>query len=397
VARLESSADTPIPVRVVAQKIGEWIARLGEIWIDGQIAQVTRRPGMSTQFLTLRDPDANISLTVTCARGVLPDKVGEGSRVVLRARPDFYLERGTLSLRATEIRQVGLGELLARLEALKKLLAAEGLFAAERKQALPFLPRCIGLITGRASAAERDIIENARRRLPDVAFRIESVATQGASAVNEVVDALRRLDSDTSVDVIVIARGGGSVEDLLPFSNETLLRAVSAARTPVVSAIGHETDTPLLDFVADLAVSTPTDAAKRIVPDLAVELRELSALRDRARGSVRRRLSREAELISGLPERLRNTVQARIDRDRAEAGALRDRARRRAAGLVESAGTDLGHVRARLRSLSPQSTLERGYAVVRRRTDGAVVRDAADASGELRIRVARGEFDAFAK
>ncbi|PZS18279.1 MAG: exodeoxyribonuclease VII large subunit [Pseudonocardiales bacterium] len=396
-ARLESSADTPIPVRVVAQKIGEWIARLGEIWIDGQIAQVTRRPGMSTQFLTLRDPDANISLTVTCARGVLPDKVGEGSRVVLRARPDFYLERGTLSLRATEIRQVGLGELLARLEALKKLLAAEGLFAAERKQALPFLPRCIGLITGRASAAERDIIENARRRLPDVAFRIESVATQGASAVNEVVDALRRLDSDTSVDVIVIARGGGSVEDLLPFSNETLLRAVSAARTPVVSAIGHETDTPLLDFVADLAVSTPTDAAKRIVPDLAVELRELSALRDRARGSVRRRLSREAELISGLPERLRNTVQARIDRDRAEAGALRDRARRRAAGLVESAGTDLGHVRARLRSLSPQSTLERGYAVVRRRTDGAVVRDAADASGELRIRVARGEFDAFAK
>jgi exodeoxyribonuclease VII large subunit len=396
VARLETSADKPVPVRVVAQRIGEWIARLGEIWIDGQIAQVTRRPGMATQFLTLRDPDTNISLTVTCARGILGDTIDEGSRVVVRARPDFYIERGTLSLRATEIRQVGLGELLARLEALKKLLAAEGLFALDRKRPLPFLPRCIGLITGRASAAERDIVENARRRLPDVAFRIESVATQGASAVNEVVEALERLDADAAVDVIVIARGGGSVEDLLPFSNETLIRAVSAARTPVVSAIGHETDTPLLDFVADWAASTPTDAAKRIVPDLAEELRELGTLRDRARGSVRRRLSREAELIAGLPERLRTAMQSRIERERVEAGALRDRARRRVAGLVESAGTDLGHVRARLRTLSPQSTLDRGYAVVRR-PDGTVIRDAAEASGALRIRVARGEFDAVAK
>lgn len=395
-ARLETSADKPVPVRVVAQRIGEWIARLGEIWIDGQIAQVTRRPGMATQFLTLRDPDTNISLTVTCARGILGDTIDEGSRVVVRARPDFYIERGTLSLRATEIRQVGLGELLARLEALKKLLAAEGLFALDRKRPLPFLPRCIGLITGRASAAERDIVENARRRLPDVAFRIESVATQGASAVNEVVEALERLDADAAVDVIVIARGGGSVEDLLPFSNETLIRAVSAARTPVVSAIGHETDTPLLDFVADWAASTPTDAAKRIVPDLAEELRELGTLRDRARGSVRRRLSREAELIAGLPERLRTAMQSRIERERVEAGALRDRARRRVAGLVESAGTDLGHVRARLRTLSPQSTLDRGYAVVRR-PDGTVIRDAAEASGALRIRVARGEFDAVAK
>ncbi|MEP7019441.1 MAG: exodeoxyribonuclease VII large subunit [Pseudonocardiales bacterium] len=392
-ARLETSADKPIPVRVVAQRIGEWIARLGEIWIDGQIAQVSRRPGMATQFLTLRDPDTNISLTVTCARAVLGDTIEEGSRVVVRARPDFYIERGTLSLRATEIRLVGLGELLARLEALKKLLAAEGLFATDRKRALPFLPGCIGLITGRASAAERDIVENARRRLPDVTFRIESVATQGASAVNEVVEALLRLDSDVAVDVIVIARGGGSVEDLLPFSNETLIRAVFAARTPVVSAIGHETDTPLLDFVADLAVSTPTDAAKRIVPDLAVELRELGALRDRARGSVGRRLSREAELIAGLPERLRAGLQSRIERERVEAGALRDRARRRAIGLLESEGTDLGHVQARLRSLSPQSTLDRGYAVVRS-PDGTVIRDAADASGPLRIRVARGEFDA---
>ena len=211
-----------------------------------------------------------------------------------------------------------------------------------------------------------------------------------------MVEALLRLDADPAVDVIVIARGGGGVEDLLPFSNESLIRAVFAARTPVVSAIGHETDTPLLDYVADLAVSTPTDAAKRIVPDLAVELREIGGLRERARTSVRHRLAREAELMAGLPERLRTTMQARIERDRGEAGLLRDRARRRVTGLVESAGTDLAHVRARLRSLSPQSTLDRGYAVVRR-PDGTVIRDAAEASGALRIRVARGEFDAVAQ
>ncbi|MCU1659801.1 MAG: Exodeoxyribonuclease large subunit, partial [Pseudonocardiales bacterium] len=356
--RLETSADAPIPVRVVAQKIGEWIARLGEIWVDGQIAQLTRRPGMATQFLILRDPDANISLTVTCSRSILDDSIGEGSRVVMRARPDFYIERGTLSLRATEIRQVGLGELLARLEALKKLLAAEGLFSADRKRPLPFLPQRIGLITGRASAAERDIVENARRRMPAIAFRIESVATQGPTAVNEIVTALQVLDADDGVDVIVITRGGGSVEDLLPFSNESLLRAVAAARTPVVSAVGHETDNPLLDYVADLAASTPTDAGKRIVPDLAEELRTLRDLRVRARTCIHTRLGREAELMAGLPERMRRTLRARIDSERADAERLRHRAARRATGLLDAARADLDHVRARVRSLSPQSTLD---------------------------------------
>jgi exodeoxyribonuclease VII large subunit len=392
-ARLETSAESPVPVRVVAQKLGEWIARLGEIWVDGQIAQITRRPGMPTQFLTLRDPDANISLQVTCPRAILGDDIGEGSRVVLRARPDFYLERGTLSLRATEIRQVGIGELLARLEALKKLLAAEGLFAAERKQPLPFLPRTIGIVSGRASAAERDIVENARRRMPGIAFRIESVATQGPSAVNEVIAALEALDADPGVDVIVIARGGGSVEDLLPFSNESLIRAVSAARTPVVSAIGHETDTPLLDFVADLAASTPTDAAKRIVPDLAAEHAALDDLRARARACIRQRVHRETDLIAGLPERMRRAVRAQLDAQRGEADALRERLRRRLRGLLDNASADLDHVRARVTSLSPQATLDRGYAVVQR-ADGAVIRDPAEARGRLRVRVARGEFDA---
>ncbi len=285
---------------------------------------------------------------------------------MLRARPDFYLERGTLSLRATEIRQVGLGELLARLEQLKRLLAAEGLFAADRKKPLPFLPRTIGLITGRASAAERDVVENARRRLPAVRFRIENVAMQGTSAVNEVVAALQRLDHDAEVDVIVIARGGGSVEDLLPFSNETLVRAVFEARTPVVSAIGHETDVPLLDHVADLAASTPTDAAKRVVPDLADELHAIAELRDRARAGVHRRLDREAELMAGLPERMRAVIGGRVERERGDTSLLRDRSRRRLHALLESAavrprpraGTGshalaAGHPRPRVRSGPP--------------------------------------------
>jgi exodeoxyribonuclease VII large subunit len=393
VAKLETSPESPVPVRVIAMKIGEWISRLGEVWIEGQIAQLNRRPGVSTQFLTLRDPDANISLTVTCPRAILPDAVAEGSRVVLRARPDFYLERGTLSLRASEVRQVGLGELLARLEQLRRLLTAEGLFATEHKRRLPFLPQRIGLITGRASAAERDVVENVRRRLPGARFRIENVATQGASAVNELVAAVERLDADASVDVIVLARGGGSVEDLLPFSNESLVRAVFAARTPVVSAIGHESDVPLLDHVADLAASTPTDAAKRIVPDLAEELRLVAELRGRARDTVHRRLDREAELMAGLPERMRAAVRTRLVREHEEAEALRARSRRRLAGLLESARSDLDHVRARVRTLSPQATLDRGYAVVRR-ADGTVVRTPADANGALRIRVAGGEFGA---
>jgi exodeoxyribonuclease VII large subunit len=391
VAKLETSPESPVPVRVIAMKIGEWISRLGEVWIEGQIAQLNRRPGVSTQFLTLRDPDANISITVTCPRAILPDSVVEGSRVVLRARPDFYLERGTLSLRASVVHQVGLGELLARLEQLRRLLTAEGLFAPEHKRRLPFLPRRIGLITGRASAAERDVVENVRRRLPGAQFQIENVATQGASAVNELVAALERLDGH--VDVIVIARGGGSVEDLLPFSNESLVRAVFAARTPVVSAIGHEADVPLLDHVADLAASTPTDAAKRIVPDLTEELRLVAELRRRARDTVHRRLEREAELMAGLPERMRATVRGRLQREGEEAAALRARSQRRLAGLLDAARADLEHVRARVVALSPQATLERGYAVVRL-ADGTVVRAPAEAAGALRIRVAGGEFGA---
>ena len=391
-SKLESSPEAPLPLRRISQAISEWIGRLGEVWVEGQVAQFVRRPGVATYFLTLRDTDANISMQITCSRNVAPDTLAEGARVVMRARPDFYAERGTLSLRATEIREVGLGELLARIERLRKLLAAEGLFAAERKQRLPFLPTTIGLITGRASAAERDVVENTRRRFPVARFAIENTATQGTNAVTEIIAALQNLDARADVDVIVIARGGGSVEDLLPFSNEGLLRAVAKCRTPVVSAIGHETDQPLLDLVADRAASTPTDAAKLIVPDLAEETARLDDSRRRLRMLVHRRLDTEDQLMAGLPERLRRSVTGLITGGEQDCERARGRIRSRLASLLDLAEAENAQLLARVVSLSPQAILDRGYAVVWD-SEGAVLRDSADTfDGEpLRVRFARGE------
>jgi exodeoxyribonuclease VII large subunit len=393
VSKLESSPEAPLPLRRVSLAIAEWIGRLGEIWVEGQVAQFTQRPGVQTCFLTLRDVDANLSIQVTCHRSVITGPLAEGARIVLRARPDFYAERGTLSLRATEIRQVGLGELLARIERLKQLLAAEGLFAPALKRRLPFLPDTIGLITGRASAAERDVVENARRRLPAARFAIENTATQGTAAVSEIVAALQRLDHRPEVQVIVIARGGGSVEDLLPFSNEALIRAVAACRTPVVSAIGHESDQPLLDLVADFAASTPTDAAKRIVPDLVDELRQIADARQRLRSSIHRRLDTEAQLIAGLPQRLRRSVSALVTARQEECAQRVTAIRGRLRVLLDRASAENDQLLARVVSLSPQAVLNRGYAVVWD-SERMLVRDPEDTfEGEpLRVRVAAGEF-----
>ena len=390
---LPNSAEQPLPVRTVARSISEWVNRLGRVWVEGQVTQLSRRPG--TVFLTLRDPVADASLSVTCARSVVEAVVPpleEGARVVVHAKPEFYLGRGTLSLKAVEIRPVGVGELLARLERLKGVLAAEGLFAADRKRPLPFLPRTVGLITGRASAAERDVLENARRRWPAVAFEVREVAVQGHQAVEQVVGALRELDRAPHVDVIVIARGGGSVEDLLPFSDELLCRAVSSCLTPVVSAIGHEPDSPLLDLVADVRCSTPTDAGKRVVPDVAEELARLTGLRDRARRVAVGTVERERTRLAALRSRPVLAEPATlVDLRRAEVVALRERARRCTAGRLEHAERDLEHVLARVVALSPQATLERGYAVVQDE-DGAVVRDAdaVEPGADLQVRLARG-------
>ena len=396
---LETSAQSPAPVRQIANAIAGWVDRLGAVWVEGQIAQVSRRPGVNTVFMTLRDAVADISVPVTCSRtlfdGLNPPLV-EGASVVVHAKPSYYANRGTLSLYAREIRMVGLGELLARLERRRQLLAAEGLFAAELKRTLPFLPGKIGLVTAPNSAAERDVLENARRRWPAVAFEVAYAAMQGQRAATEVMEALDRLDRAADVDVIVIARGGGSVEDLLPFSDEALIRAVHRARTPVVSAIGHEPDSPLLDLVADVRASTPTDAAKLVVPDVAEELRLVAVARDRMRASLAGWLAREQAGLDSLRSRPaladpRSLLDARSD----EVLQLRDRARRTLGHVLDRAADDIDHRRARARALSPLATLQRGYSVLQD-ADGHVVTsvEAVAPDSPISVRVADGRIHA---
>jgi len=385
---LETSAEAPVPVRTMLRLAGDWIARLGRIWVEGQIAELNRRGG--TVFLTLRDPLAAVSVRVICARTVFDatdPPPGVGARVIVWAKPDFNTTRGSFALTALDVRQVGVGELLARLERLRTALAAEGLFAAERKRRPPFLPRTVGLVCGRDSAAERDVRRIAASRWPAVRFRVEQVAVQGSSAAGEVIDALQRLDGDPDVDVIIVSRGGGSVEDLLPFSEEPLVRAVAACRTPVVSAIGHEQDSPLLDFVADVRAATPTDAAKRVVPDVAEQLQVIGQLRHRARRCVTGQLDRERAWLTAVMSRpaLANPVRE-VDRLEEKVQALSERARRSVSAHLDHAARDLEHTRARLRTLSPAETLRRGYAIVQQ-ADAAVVRSATEVTEGDRLTV----------
>ncbi|WP_255951169.1 exodeoxyribonuclease VII large subunit [Streptomyces odontomachi] len=394
---VNTSADAPLPVGQVSRLIGGWIDRLGAIWVEGQITQISRRPGAGVVFMTLRDPSHDVSVSVTCYRTVfdaVADVVAEGSRVVLHAKPEWYAPRGQLSLRAAEIRLVGMGELLARLEQLKKSLTREGLFAPERKKPLPFLPQLIGLVCGRASAAERDVLENARHRWPAVRFEVRNVAVQGVHAVPQVVQAVKELDALDEVDVIIVARGGGSVEDLLPFSDEQLVRAVASCRTPVVSAIGHEPDNPLLDHVADLRASTPTDAAKKIVPDVGEEYERVRWLRDRARRTVEALVEREERGLAHALARPSIQDPHRMVAERAEqVTGLVERSRRCLRHLLDRADSELLHTRARVVALSPAATLKRGYAVLQK-ADGHAVRAPHEVAPdeELRARVAEGAF-----
>ena len=364
----ETTADAPAPVRAVSNALSQWIGQLGAVWVEGQVTQFTRRPGMATVFVTLRDPVAEVSVQVTCARTLfdsLSPPLVEGASVVVHARPSFYAGNGSLSLAASDVRMVGLGELLARLERRRQLLAAEGLFDPARKRRLPFLPGCVGLVTAPGSAAERDVLDNARRRWPAVRFETAYAAMQGQRSALEVIEAVERLDRDPAVEVIVVARGGGSVEDLLPFSDEGLLRAVHAVRTPVVSAIGHEPDTPLLDLVADVRASTPTDAAKQVVPDVVEELRGVASARDRLRGAVAQRIAREQAALDALRSRpALADPRGLVDERRAEVDELRSRARRSLGHGLDRAADNLDHQRARVRALSPLETLRRGYAVL---------------------------------
>ena len=372
---LETSEQSPAPVRVISNLLHDYINRLSTIWIEGQVAQYRVRPGANVQFLTLRDTDAEFSLKImvnSALIGAMDPPLAEGQRIVIFGRCDFWAKQGSLQVVAREIRAVGLGELLAQLAALKEELTAEGLFAPERKKPLPFLPARIGLITGRQSDAMHDVLTHTKERWPRADFEIREVAVQGVNAVGEVTAALRELDT-LELDVIVIARGGGSMEDLLPFSNEALIRAVSIAGTPIVSAIGHEQDTPLLDFVADLRASTPTDAAKRIVPSVVEERRNLAELRARNLRAIANALDVNKLKLHELRNRLTQRVTHRIDAELAT----------------------VTHLRAQIRALSPAATLERGYAIVQG-VKGEIIRNQAQVGvdQEVQIRVSVGEFSA---
>jgi exodeoxyribonuclease VII large subunit len=390
----ETSSESPAPVRVVSEAIKEYVERLGPIWIEGEISELNERSG-GMAFMRLRDTSVDMSLSVMCYKNVLAavQPLPANARVVIHAKASWFTKNGSLTMSAKEIRQVGVGELLARLEALKGVLSAEGLFSADRKVALPKLPRKVGLICGRNTDAEKDVVENARRRWPAVEFEIREVAVQGAAAVVEVSEALRELESIEDVDVIIITRGGGSFEDLLPFSDESLVRLAASCETPIVSAIGHEKDSPLLDLVADYRASTPTDAAKRVVPDIEQEIADINKIRDR----IYRRLVSTIDYELNQIAQLRNRpvmkdpsvmVKVRVD----ELNALRDRSNRGFKSLLEIEKKEIKGVIAHLRSLSPQSTMDRGYSVVQS-DDGKIVRDATKlkAGAVLRIRAAKGE------
>jgi exodeoxyribonuclease VII large subunit len=395
----ETSSDAPATVRVVSEAIKEYVERLGPIWIEGEISELNERSGMMA-FMRLRDPSVDMSISVMCHKSVIAavKPLPDNARIVMYAKPSWYTKNGSLSFSAREIRQVGVGELLARLEALKNLLAGEGLFNSDRKVALPLLPKVIGLICGRNTDAEKDVVENAKRRWPSVQFEIREVTVQGAAAVTEVSAALRELEANKDVEVIIITRGGGSFEDLLPFSDEGLVRLAASCETPIVSAIGHEKDAPLLDLVADYRASTPTDAAKRVVPDIAEEIQMISAMRDRARRTLLNRLDLESTRITNFKNRPVMKDPHVLITTRAEVIAgLRDRSNRSFGASIKLAKEELKQIKARVRALSPQSTLDRGYSVVQL-ADGQIVTDPKKlkAGDELRLRLAKGETKATA-
>jgi exodeoxyribonuclease VII large subunit len=395
----ETSSESPAPVRVVSEAIKDYVDRLGPIWIEGEISELNERSGMMA-FMRLRDTSVDMSISVMCHKSVIATvkPLPDNARVVLYAKPSFYTKNGSISFSAREIRQVGVGELLARLEALKNLLASEGLFDSDRKVALPLLPKVIGLICGRNTDAEKDVVENAKRRWPSVKFEIREVTVQGAAAVSEVSDALRELEANKDVEVIIITRGGGSFEDLLPFSDEGLVRLAASCSTPIVSAIGHEKDAPLLDLVADYRASTPTDAAKRVVPDIAEEIAMIGAMRDRARRTLLNRINLEATQITNFKNRPVMKDPHVLITTRADIIAgLRDRSNRSFAHQLKLAKEELKQIKARVRALSPQATLDRGYSVVQL-ADGQIVTDPKKLKqGDLlRLRLAKGETQATA-
>lgn len=403
-SKLVTTAESPIPVSQLNDVVKGWIERLGVIWVEGQITQLKAKPNWKLAYVTLRDTERQASVELTCPSAVIrkaPMPLSDGARVVVRGKPAFYAGRGSFSLWVTEIRPVGIGELLARIEALRTQLREEGLFDAERKRPIPYLPGTVGLITSRDSAAERDVLAVASDRWPEVSFRVEHAIVQGAAAAGEVVAALQTLDADPHVDVIIIARGGGSVEDLLPFSEESLQRAVAAATTPVVSAIGHEPDHPVLDDVADLRAATPTDAAKRVVPDVLAERALITEARQRTAGALRGWVRREETNLAQLRSRpVLADPQAALTQRGEELGRAIDAARRAVRLTLSTQYAKVESLRAQVSTLGPAATLDRGYSIVqvipRDGSDPQVVTqiEQSPPGSQLRIRVADGSITA---
>ena len=392
--KLGQEPESALAVHAVSTMIGEYIGRLGTIWIEGQLAEINPRRGLT--YLSLRDTDRDVSLSLYMASGVmdaLTSTIEQGTRVLVQVKADWWAKRGSLQFKVLQIRAVGIGELMARLEALRNLLAAEGLFNEERKKQLPFLPRRVGLICGQGSDAMHDVIENSRRRWPDVQFEVREVAVQGVNCVRQVSAALTELDAIADIDVIVIARGGGSFEDLLPFSDESLIRVVASVSTPVVAAIGHEEDRPLIDYVADYRASTPTDAARRIVPDVLQELADLRNVRSKLQTLIVGNLARLEQQLALTKNRPALASPATlIDQRLKDNSGIRNAIFMQIANRLKLESAQLTGVSTTLRALSPQGTLERGFSIVRNAA-GEILRSTISVSkdDEINIRFADGD------
>jgi exodeoxyribonuclease VII large subunit len=369
--------------------VGQWLSRLPTVWVEGEVTELRRHERWATVFFTLKDPADGSCVGVTMARGrfdALRLDLSDGERVHVFGRPELFEQRAEFKLRALTIERFGAGAHLASLERLKARLAAEGLFSDARKRPLPFLPRRIGVVTGNDAAAKRDVVTTIRTRFPPASVLVAETYVQGPRAPGEIVAALGALCDHPDVDVVVLTRGGGSFEDLLPFSDERVVRAVAGCRVPVISAVGHEQDTPLCDLAADVRASTPTAAGKLVVP----ELTELSMLLDRARGAlarnVTRTLERDRQQLARSVERLRAQPRSAVERARLRLERTHERLRVAPALAVERKRAVLEKSAAKLAALSPVQTLERGYAIVRTES-GDVLASTVDVSPGERVDV----------
>ena len=392
-----NSFENPWPVSQLSENLVNYIKRLGTVWIEGELTKPSIRG--TTFFGELRDLREDMAVSIhSFSAASFPKDIENGDRIAVLVKPDFWKKTGRISMQILELRKVGLGELLERIQRLREKLTAEGLTDPARKQAIPFLPNCVGLITGKDSDAEKDVLQNAKLRWPAVKFRVINTKVQGDDAAPQIIAAIQALDADPEVDVIIIARGGGAFGDLLVFSDEKVVRAAANAKTPIISAIGHEADRPVLDDVADIRASTPTDAAKKVVPDVAEERQKLDQMLGRAFTRIANFVGGQLDLLAQLRSRpaLANPYTF-IEVHEQEIAELVGDARGSIDLMLEREGNKIETLRKVAVSLSPQSTLDRGYSVVRD-AEGHVFTDASKikAGTKLKLRLAKGETTATA-